>query len=334
MMAIDSNLKLQSLPLLYGKGFVYTRMQALMLAAGALQRPQAVTPDTGALLAESVSQLAPSCSMMVIDCQQVSFVDHHALEPLSRALINTKLSLVFLDTAAIATDITTALKEAPNKSDTECENIRIVSVGANAAPTSARLSQLRTEVRDLEHAFVSEAVRSSVVTGSPRRLASTPLKTNIAYNARHIMANPQQFIWTAILFSDALRTVLANLKSARRPGVMAVSLRASPFAVAASLLNAASCEIIDHMGPTPHILEEHSVAGTGGKGECIYVGDFCIGGTELRIAQTYAHLRGRIMRQALVIGSLLQPSDEAFPGIDIISLVDLRKLCPDAIYEL
>jgi len=318
-------------PIITVSGHYYTRMQGILLAAGALQRPQAIGNDTGILLAKIIGSL-PQEASVIIDCRNMSYVDHHAFEPLSRALIQRKSSILFLDTAAISSAIADGIK-VPHRADIELPDFRVTYCGHKPSPSPATIQSLHSECAQQERNHVASAVKTSVEDMPLCRLASTPLKTTVAYNARKILASPPAFIWTVLLLADQLGKVLENLKSLKKPVVMAVSLRASPFAVIASILNSIECEIIDHMGPTPKILEEQLVIGSRTQEESIYLGDFCIGGTEMRIAQTYALLRGRAMRCAVVIGCVVT-ADGAFPGILVNSLVDLKTICPDAKYEL
>ena len=58
------------LPILSGDGIHYARMQGLILAAGALQRPQAIASETGYLVTSILTAL-PDCSTLVIDCKHI-----------------------------------------------------------------------------------------------------------------------------------------------------------------------------------------------------------------------------------------------------------------------
>lgn len=327
----ETPIDIGSLPILSSSGIYYTRMQAYMLSAGALQRPQAVACDTGALLAKTLEALPPN-TIFVIDCRHISFIDHHALEPLSRVLSYKKSSLLMIDTASISSSIADAIK-SPHRSDIEMSKYRVTFCGQNSPPDPSAIEAMLSDFKKSETAQVFNAVKSSIVTFSPRRLASTPLITTVAYDARKILSSPTHFIWTALLLADELRSILSDLRSVKSPVLMAVSLRASPFAVVASALNSTPCEIIDHMGPTPRILEEQPVIGSCPQAEAIYLGDFCIGGTEIRIAQTYALLRGRVMRRALLIGCVVN-EPHAFAGIETRSLTRLDEVSPDVKYTL
>ena len=319
---------LSRLPILSGDGIHYARMQGLILAAGALQRPQAIASETGYLLASILTAL-PNSSTLVIDCKHISYIEHHALEPVSRALAAKRSSLLLIDTADISSDL--GAIQAPVRTTTETRDFEFTFCGHGLAPSI--VEKIFSDCRKREVDEVHRAVKESVAGFPTRRLASTPVKTNVAYNARKILASPPHFIWTTLLLADELRTILQELKSPRTPVVMAVSLRSSPFAVGAALLTSTTCEIIDHMGPTPKILEDQFVLDSRVQQESIYLGDFCIGGTEIRIAQTYALLRGRAMRRGLVIGCLVE-EPSAFSGIQLHSLTQLRGICPEATYEL
>lgn len=326
----EIKIDLNQVPILSSEPIHYARMQGLILAAGALQRPQAIASDTGNLLANILTAL-PKGAMLVVDCKNISFFDDHALEPVSRALATKRSSLLLIDTANISGDLTTVIHAPIRASSEEGGRFQFIFCGHESPPNN--VEKIFSDCQKLEADAVQRALKASVTHFSPRRLASTPVTTNVAYDARKILSSPRHFIWITLLLADELRTVLQELKSPRTPVVMAVSLRASPFAVAAALLTSTPCEIIDHMGPTPKILEDQFMFDSRGQQESIYLGDFCIGGTEIRIAQTYALLRGRSMRRGLVIGSLVE-EPSAFSGIQLHSLTKLRSICPEATYEL
>jgi len=64
-----------------------------------------------------------------------------------------------------------------------------------------------------------------------------------------------------------------------------------------------------------------------------YVGDFVIGGTELKIAETYAVARNCIVNHAIVVGSLFDPGD--YEGrATVHSLVKLKDANPAAAYHI
>ena len=55
-------------------------------------------------------------------------------------------------------------------------------------------------------------------------------------------------------------------------------------------------------------------------------------GTELRVAETYAHMKGRRLRHAVVIGCPLEPSDYG-KRIEVVPLVNLREARPEVTYR-
>jgi hypothetical protein len=115
--------------------------------------------------------------------------------------------------------------------------------------------------------------------------------------------------------------------------LLAVSLRGSPFASAVSLLINKSYDTIDHLGPR-HKLFDFELLDNFKKGiRYIYVGDFIVGGTEVKIAKAYAELLGCELNFAIVLSSLLDP-DVFKDSFNLITLTRIKEIVPDADYQL
>jgi hypothetical protein len=142
-------------------------------------------------------------------------------------------------------------------------------------------------------------------------LNSTPYRANGRFDARLILERPADFLWISMLMADLVETAIAETLAAA-PRLIATSLRASPFAATVSRLLTTGCdlEIVDHMGPSHSILEEYPVAHTARPASYVYIGDFLIGGTEMKRCEIYAHCRGGRLVAAVVIGSLFEPAHD------------------------
>ena len=92
-------------------------------------------------------------------------------------------------------------------------------------------------------------------------------------------------------------------------------------------------DIGDHMGPKYRILEEPSLRSNLIEEDYIFIGDFVVGGTELRIAQTYARSKGSVIKHAVLIGCMLD-SEEYNMDFDISCLVKLRDCCSEDKFPL
>jgi hypothetical protein len=133
--------------------------------------------------------------------------------------------------------------------------------------------------------------------------------------------------------AEKLVSIIENDKAKAMIRLLAVSLRGSPLAGAIGLLESKKIEIVDHMGPELKILEEYTLRSTEEKTQYVFISDLILGGTELKIAQTYAVARGCILKHALAIGTLLKP-EEYKGGIEVHSLLQITDACPDLTYSI
>jgi hypothetical protein len=163
------------------------------------------------------------------------------------------------------------------------------------------------------------------------RLQSTPLRSSGVYNARHIICEASNFNWIVLRLEEALQQAIPRWDYARH-SLLSGSLRACPFAAALAFTStiARAVEVLDHLGPHPALLEEHDLAGTRSNLEYVYVGDFMIGGTEVKLAANWAAMRRSRVVAAVMLGTLFDEDEYGLNGIRIVSLASLKGLNPKA----
>jgi hypothetical protein len=164
------------------------------------------------------------------------------------------------------------------------------------------------------------------------RLNSTPIRSTGVFNARELIGNPKKFSLIALQMAERLEFLIQKYRPPN-PCVLAVSLRGSPIAAAAAFLASPrlDVEIVDHMGPKQAVLEGYSVNTFRSRVNYIYIGDFAIGGTEIKVASSYACALGSHVTSALMVGSLLEPNEYGM-SIPIESLVSLKECRGDVRY--
>ena len=172
---------------------------------------------------------------------------------------------------------------------------------------------------------------------NPKYLSSTPIKASGVYDASKIISNHTAFYWICLELSQKLTDLLnsGNLELKKEPRLLSVNLKSCPFASVVSLLNNIPLVTIDHLGPKHKVhdldildgLENHK------QYSYIYIGDFCVGGTEIKIAKTYAGISNSDLNTAMVIGSYFdsQVFEQSF---DLHALVSIENLHPKAKFEL
>jgi hypothetical protein len=174
-------------------------------------------------------------------------------------------------------------------------------------------------------------------SGKYELLHSTPILATGIYNARHIICESYKFNWTLLHLEEELDKLVKEWDP-RKHCILSGSLRACPFAAALAFMKTSpiSLEIMDHFGPHSAFLEEHDLASSSRpKGlEYVYVSDFMIGGTELKIARAWASQKGNSLSKALFLGTLWDPKAHSFTKVDVARLVSLKGLHPQAKHSL
>lgn len=264
---------------------------------------------------------------VVINCLGVHALGDHAADDLAQEVAGRKATTLFANAQAIQERLAGTLGPPLARYEIRGGASLIYSLdpGRDAA------LQLVQTARDTEDASARQWVASSFEAfsgGSPRRLASTPLLSYGVFNSRKLISTPLIFTYLSLLLAQELEEVLEKL-TPRSPRLLAVSLRSSPFAVAARQLARQwlPLEIVNHLGPCQNIFRDHDLENHSAGGDYILVGDFVVGGTELKVAQSYARLRGGELKAAVVIGTQLEPTDYGLQ-LEIRRLVSLHEIRP------
>lgn len=157
------------------------------------------------------------------------------------------------------------------------------------------------------------------------RLRSTPIRSSRFFDASVILGDPTKYIWViARLTSDLQRLTRiihkkygSKLKLKRMPRLIACTTNGVAIASGIHSLippgeenNDIKLDVIDKLGPTPRMVEEYyggvkEEQDNDGSDWYVYVGDYTIAGTELRIVESYAHYHGVPLLGGIVLGSVL-----------------------------
>ena len=320
-------------PVICNENLVYARMKGIVWCAEGLKYPNMIRPLAGKELACLVKEKKPD-DAFVVNCQGVVDIDDHALDAVKKALDETSREVIFINAKPIETYLNNYLGPpiaSYHSSPEECTIVYSRGQSINAK----KAERLSKRALDLERKHLGKLVKGCFVPNANgwERMSSTPLLATGIFNARSLITDPSAFVKICLVMAEEVEKVVQKKKplSGR---LFAVSLRGSPFASAVYLLNdrELEIEIVDHMGPRHKILEEYSLA-IGTRAEnYICVGDFIIGGTQLKIAQMYVHSKACSLDYAVVIGCALDPEDYHIP-MKIVPIVDLSKCCPMAMFK-
>lgn len=316
---------------IHDKDFGYTRMKGLVWVAEGLTNSTMMNEEGGKKLAELLEKENLGTGLVVVNCQGMLSLGQHALRPVEAQLKNKPQQLLFMNSGDIKNELDMYFggQNIDKSTDSSCGGITLIH-SKNKRMSIEEAKKIVTSAVSLEKGFLGKLIGECFdeYSNGLRRMTSTPLLTNGIFNARALISNPEAFMWVCLSMVEQLERLIVDVKNPvpiMNTKLLAVSLRGSPFAAAVRLLSGLKLEIevVDHMGPKHKILEEHSFAGSSRGVNYIYIGDFLIGSTELKIAQTYIYTKGCILKHAIVIGSALEPKAYGM-SVNIIPLVKLE----------
>lgn len=312
--------------------FVYTRMKGLTWIGNRGQGPQIVQNNAGLLLTQLYVE-TETTKPLVVNFQGINRISEYALDDLQNAIKKSSRPVIVTNGSHLRSRLVAEL------GDPSSEYSTIDCIAWCEVVDHEQSQDLIRESRALEFSHVKSLVHDCYCRWEiEERLHSTPLLANGVFDARQLISMPAKFAWVVMLLAERLEVALEELEedaadNAIPSNLLAVSLRGSPIAGAVALISNRDfeVEIVDHMGPKHEILEEYSLVSTLQGVAYIYVGDFLIGGTELKTAQMYARSKGCRVTHALVIGNWLNREDyESNLGVNVQSLVDLKDCRKDA----
>jgi hypothetical protein len=317
------------IPFLKSATFDYTRLKGVIWCTDGLEHPTCVTASA---CKACVSWLGNQKAKrpLVVNCSGMRSIADHALDGLA-TVIEDGHCIIFTNTDAICGEI---IGQYPDKTYPRTVFGDRFIIFGKVQPVWAKPDALDSEIANTEHSFIEQALKDSfeLFPEGPRRLASTPFLANGVCDLGKILSDPSRFLWVSLLMAERFEKFVrgvpapAATKVSGELRLLAVSLRASPMAVAVALLSEQKVDIIDHMGPIQRILEEDRIAGAARRRSYVFIADFLVGGTELKIAKTFAYLRGSEVCHALAFGSYLA-SEDYTAGMEIDSLGNMKKSC-------
>lgn len=325
-------------PFLVHPRFVYTRLSAITWHANPILQPAVFTSAAGTKLRQCIE--AHQYLPVVLNCSGISTIEDHALGTIREHLSLVERCIAFIvqgNNEQLIKEIQSELKDAKICVES-VGDYQVLFYGNNrcvAEPIKSILDSLIAEVEKTERDFINQIVRDSYKEFvEPKRLDSTPLWATGVLNARSLISDPKSFIWISLLLTDLFQKVIEEAHPITNR-ILAVSLRGSPFAAAIRVLAhgfSPSLEIIDHIGPKHEVLEGYIGKNNMEGGEYILIGDFVIGGTEIKVARAYAMARGACLKNAIAIGSYLSGNDYD-QNVRLQSLVCISSIVPQLSYE-
>ncbi len=320
---------------LEGKNFLYTRAQLLIWSAQGLNNPSIVQKSFVDHLTH-VYENEGSGKVLILNFKRIKDIAAHCFDNFFvEHFLKINRPILLTECSGIQTSIMNTLKDknVPFLSDPKYLWVGSPKEGVNP-------DLLIKDILEQENETINNIVGASFIKSSDKKmlLTSTPIVSNGEFDASIILRNPVSFAWVTIKLADLFEEIQESLQKESSEGgkfkysklkILAVSLRGSPFAAAVANLSNSEFDAIDHLGPA-HKLFDNEFFENVQKGVLyIYLGDFVIGGTEIRIAQTYARIFECDLTHAIAIGSLLKPESykKHFSLLRLVSLKTVEPTC-------
>lgn len=309
-----------NIPVLECGEFRAVSARALVWKANELTNGTAFQAGAGRLLAGILSEETSSTNTVCLDCTGIYTIGDHALTAVANVLEASSKILVLINGTQCSDHFCHALQRHRIAGSHDAELATWVFPGRNAeSPKRLDYKRFADEARQKQlEEIVYQSYRA--LPESQERLQSTPLIAKGVFNARSIASSPNQFMLVTVTMAERIEAWLRSHPHSGSIRLLSVSLRASPFAAGISQLLKIPVEIIDHMGPKMKILEQYSLQNDASPSGYIYIGDFTVGGSELKIAETFAVTKGSSLILSAVIGTILNPKCYSDSG-RLLSLV-------------
>lgn len=286
------------------------------------------------------SYLFSTRNFILINCNDIKDIDDHFVDPLNKYLSNNK-NVIFFSTdgkSVVVNHLITHLnKDIRNNAKHFSENNTESYCFVEGGLSNIQVKNIINDALILEISWLTKEIGYTYKKfDKETRLSSTPLIARGEFNAFMLISDSLKFRWVAILLAEKINRVIQDeMRSSYT--IIAVSLRGAAIAGAVweilYFLSGPKMHIVDHIGPRHDILETPSREPNIQLGDCIYIGDFLIAGTEAKIASAYCNFLSGRVRHAFVIGKYTKQNSLG-NGVKLHSLVNLRDCSDDLYYSL
>ncbi len=296
-------------------------MQNIIWTTRGLGLPFVVESDSGNLLGELITLYQPH-KPLVINFTRITEIDDHALDGFFASIKSSNRKIIIIDGSHLFNRIDQLRKgESIKISNDPGKNL--IVLGNDKRVNKIEIEAERRKVID---AFKKTAVKKCLEKFTKkRRLSSTPLIATGEFNSNKLISDLKSFVWLSTFFCDEVEQIIEQ-QQIEKPKLLSASLRGAPFAAAIGMLLGKPYETIDHFGPKHKIFESDFINRIEKGTNYIFVGDFCIGGTEIKLAKTYTEMKGSFLNHAIVIGTHIDPIhfEDYFKLYSLINLSKLR----------
>ncbi|MGI2046670.1 hypothetical protein [Shewanella oncorhynchi] len=321
--------------------FHYTRI--MLFSWECNSEPTNLSQTNGMFFIKKLTEYINSnnATKILVNCNNVVDIDDHFLDPIKDFLLKGKVSIHFFSTDETH-NLVKYLDEHFDRDTKICVSIlkdnetKVINLAVNENHGPDIFNFIKKSL-ELERNGVKEIVKNSYTKSKKGEiLSSTPLIPTGQFNASEIISDPSKFRWLVLLLVEAIHKVVQKDKP-KKYTIVASSLRGSAIAGSVKellhFLSGPNLYIIDHIGPNHDVIEKPIFNNFSNSDYCVYIGDFLIAGTELKITQAYCSFLGGNIKHAFVIGQFTKQK-KLWNKINLHSLVKLTDCVSDLDYKL
>lgn len=308
--------------------FVYLRLQALIWNTNALGRRSKFLDKANEVLIDIIDNVDTN-KILVINCKRVNDFGQNLIDlALTQERIN-KRKIIFIETELLHDSLISSIKGL-NGGIYNNSSIKVISPIHSAYNFSNKeYEEIINKSKKIEEEEISKIIIESYneYDEGYKPLPSTAILAQGEFNACSIISSPKNYIWISLFLADKVEKFILNeIKPTNMLRLLGVSLRGSIFTSSVAMLLGIDFDVVDHLGPRHKLYEIDFFENKTNKYQYLYIGDFIIGGTEVKIAKTYAQVYGNNLEHAFVIASLFKP--ERFSSFKLGYLKNIIDLIP------
>jgi hypothetical protein len=320
--------------------FVYTRLQGLIWAGDGLLLNSKFYTGANHIFLDIAKNIKPELPL-IVNCKRVTNFDESVYRIIKETNLTRKIIFTHID-EGFHGQFANELDAIFNGLAQQNKAKHLIST--NHSTFNFSLQQYEERCKKVEE-FLEKKYREIVKScfsyyketdhNHLEQLPSTAIYATGEFDAGKIISNPENFHWLTLGLSDIVESFVKKINEEYHDEIVcrliSVSLRASPFAAAISLLSNPEIKFdtVDHLGPKHKLFDieffDKLKSNIKEKIRYIYFGDFIIGGTELKIAQTYSQIYGYDLKHAVLIGSYFE-EERYSPSVEVKAFVNLKKI--------
>lgn len=219
--------------------FAYVRLKGLIWSCNGLIKGTNLDIDAGDELNRIYLE---SRECLIVDCRNVINITDHSWDALFKSIKNLKKETLFANASQLDDKINASFKEFCTgtglQKTTQGENTSIYLNPQKIPADYDFKAQINNKIHDKIKAYVIDSFEEND-NHEYHFLPSTPIQSTGQFNATNIISDPESFYWTCLRLADVVDEMITQYKIGNKSYtncLLAVSLRACPFACAISLL--------------------------------------------------------------------------------------------------